>query len=59
MKKASLIVHFAGAMFVVAALLGAAPLAVAQNYDVVITNGRVMDPETNFDDVANVGIEDR
>lgn len=30
----------------------------AQDYDVVILNGRVMDPETNFDGVANVGIRD-
>ncbi|MEX0286504.1 MAG: amidohydrolase family protein [Paracoccaceae bacterium] len=28
----------------------------AQSYDVVILNGRVMDPETGFDQVANVGI---
>ncbi|WOH38842.1 amidohydrolase family protein [Thalassotalea fonticola] len=28
------------------------------NYDVVINNGRVMDPETNFDGVRNVGIKD-
>ena len=27
-------------------------------YDVVILNGRVMDPETNFDAVRNVGIRD-
>jgi len=27
-------------------------------YDVVIVNGRVMDPETNFDGVRNVGIKD-
>lgn len=26
-------------------------------FDVVIMNGRVMDPETNFDDVRNVGIK--
>jgi N-acyl-D-glutamate deacylase len=32
--------------------------AYAQNYDVVILNGRVMDPETNFDAVRNVGIKD-
>ncbi|MBO9450280.1 aminoacylase [Tropicibacter sp. R16_0] len=31
-------------------------LALAQPYDVVILNGRVMDPETGFDQVANVGI---
>ncbi len=30
--------------------------AFAQNYDVVILNGRVMDPETGFDQIANVGI---
>lgn len=30
--------------------------AQAQDYDIVILNGRVMDPETNFDTVANVGI---
>ena len=28
----------------------------AQDYDVVINNGRVMDPETNFDGVRNVEI---
>jgi len=30
--------------------------AMAADYDLVINNGRVMDPETMFDDVANVGI---
>ena len=30
----------------------------AQDYDLVIKNGRVMDPETMFDGVANVGIKD-
>ena len=30
----------------------------AQDYDLVINNGRVIDPETLFDDVANVGIKD-
>jgi len=29
-----------------------------ESYDVVIQNGRVMDPETNFDAVRNVGIRD-
>ena len=32
--------------------------ALAVDYDVVINNGRVMDPETLFDGVANVGIKD-
>ena len=30
----------------------------ATPYDIVINNGRVMDPETNFDGVRNVGIKD-
>jgi cytosine/adenosine deaminase-related metal-dependent hydrolase len=32
--------------------------AMAADYDLVINNGRVMDPETMYDDVANVGIKD-
>ena len=32
--------------------------AFAADYDLVINNGRVMDPETMFDAVANVGIKD-
>jgi len=38
------------------ALIGG--LAQAADYDVVILNGRVMDPGTNFDAVRNVGIKD-
>ena len=30
----------------------------AVDYDTVILNGRVMDPETKFDAVRNVGIKD-
>lgn len=32
--------------------------AAAQDYDLVINNGRVMDPETMYDDIANVGVKD-
>lgn len=32
--------------------------ACAEKYDIAIINGRVIDPETNFDAVRNVGIED-
>ena len=32
--------------------------AVAADYDLVIKNGRVMDPETMYDAVANVGVKD-
>ncbi len=39
--------------------LGAsASTAMASEYDLVILNGRVMDPETSFDAIANVGIKD-
>ena len=41
-----------------AALLVAAMPVAAQSYDVVIRNGRVMDPETGLDAVRNVGISD-
>ena len=37
---------------------GLAIPALAQDYDLVINNGRVMDPETMFDAIANVGIKD-
>lgn len=33
-----------------------APLLMAQQYDVVLANGRVMDPESGLDAVRNVGI---
>ena len=31
--------------------------AMAADYDIVILNGRVMDPETKYDDIANVGVK--
>jgi adenine deaminase len=34
-----------------------APLSFAKEYDLVILNGRVMDPQTNLDAVRNVGIK--
>jgi len=30
---------------------------IAADYDLVILNGRVMDPETKFDDIRNVAIQ--
>lgn len=36
----------------------AVPALFAQDYDLVITGGRVMDPETTFDAVANLGVKD-
>ena len=44
------------AKLAVLACAGLAFSAFAQDYDLVILNGRVMDPETMFDAVANVGI---
>lgn len=33
-------------------------IASAEEFDLVILNGRVMDPETQFDAIANVGVKD-
>ncbi len=30
----------------------------SEHYDIVLNNGRVMDPETNFDGIRNIGIKD-
>ena len=40
------------------AIAFAASVAQAQDYDLVILNGRVMDPESNLDAVRNVGVTD-
>jgi len=42
----------------VALSLSMAVPAMAADYDLVIKNGRVIDPETMFDSIANVGIKD-
>jgi len=48
-----------GDLFALSVLaVATATAAMAADYDVVINNGRVMDPETNFDGVRNVGIKD-
>lgn len=49
------------AFSIVASIIIAMPTATvfaAKNYDLVILNGRVMDPETKLDAVRNVGIKD-
>lgn len=38
--------------------LNSTGLFAAESYDLVINDGRVMDPETNYDSIANVGIKD-
>ena len=52
MKKSAMLLGLLvlGLMIVVSAM--------AADYDLVITNGRVMDPETMYDAAANVGIKD-
>ncbi|MBQ4891596.1 amidohydrolase family protein [Shewanella sp. MMG014] len=52
MKKVSKITPLVIAM----ALIGGQ--VQAQDFDIVINEGRVMDPETGFDQVANIGIKD-
>jgi len=42
----------------ICALFSFTELAAAQDFDLVILNGRVMDPETMYDAVANVGVKD-
>ncbi len=46
-------------LFIFLALMTLSHTSIADvnNYDMVISNGRIMDPETNFDAVANVGIK--
>ncbi|MDT9600357.1 amidohydrolase family protein [Sphingosinicella rhizophila] len=39
-------------------LLAGTGVAAAADYDIVISGGRVMDPESGFDKVANVGVKD-
>ena len=39
-----------------AAFVATSSVTLAQTYDTVILNGRVMDPETGFDQIANVGV---
>jgi hypothetical protein len=58
MKSTKILASIITAATLACGLLAAAVPAVAQTYDVVILNGRVMDPETNFDAVRNVGIKD-
>ena len=48
-------IQLAALMLVAVMATAISPPVVAETYDVVINNGRVMDPETNFDGVRNVG----
>ncbi|MEJ2206735.1 MAG: D-glutamate deacylase, partial [Gemmatimonadota bacterium] len=48
--------RWAGCLVVVGLLLAVAPTGAQEVYDLVISGGRVMDPETGRDEIANVGI---
>ena len=59
--SSSSVVALQRCLFTALALLVGASLvqpAMAESYDLVILNGRVMDPETAYDETANVGIKD-
>ena len=58
MKRISKFSKIIGAATLICGLLAVAQVAVAQDYDLVILNGRVMDPESMYDAVANVGVND-
>jgi N-acyl-D-aspartate/D-glutamate deacylase len=45
-----------GAVYSLSSIAILAPIHAQENYDVVIANGRVMDPESGLDAVRNVGI---
>jgi len=46
------------AMLFTLIILSFTTTASATDYDIVINNGRVMDPETQYDDIANIGIKE-
>ncbi|UCH75626.1 MAG: amidohydrolase family protein, partial [Rhodospirillales bacterium] len=56
--KAMKLMAYTGALVTMASLIVGAIPAAAQGYDLAIIGGRVMDPETNYDAVANVGVSD-
>jgi N-acyl-D-glutamate deacylase len=58
MKSAMDLARIIGTAALACGLLAAAIPAAAEDYDLVILNGRVMDPETKYDAVANVGVQD-
>jgi len=56
-KDTSVLKRLGASLLVVMTACAVSLTAVAETYDVVINNGRVMDPETSFDAIANVGIK--
>jgi len=58
MKHGTATRHISTVLLIALGLAGATRPATAQDYDLVILNGRVMDPETMLDAVRNVGVKD-
>ncbi len=59
MKRMKLFQQMCNSIFATGiALLFVSNLMAAETYDLVILQGRVMDPQTNFDGVRNVGVKD-
>ena len=52
MKKKFTILMMAGVLSLCMSMIPATTAIAAEKYDLVILNGRVMDPETNFDGCA-------
>src|SRR5579862_6832816 len=59
MGRQGKITHAVGALSALLVLAGGAAPAATKSaaYDLVVENGRVMDPETGADRIANVGIK--
>jgi N-acyl-D-glutamate deacylase len=57
MKQSLQISRLLAATALACGLLAVAHVNAAEDYDLVINNGRVMDPETTYDAVANVGVK--
>ena len=55
MKSVSVLMRLTQAFALLVGMAFISPIF-AQDYDIVISNGRVMDPETGLDAIRNVGI---
>ena len=50
--------RFAGLVATILAIIPSSQVGTAETYDLVILNGRVMDPESGLDAIRNVGVKD-
>ena len=56
-RMATPVYRLTASLIILGTYVGLSPTSFAADYDIVINNGRVMDPETMYDDIANVGIK--